>query len=85
MIVNKWDFGKRKYDKVKIKDDPMIKMYCQDMNQTVKCINCKNIVLYGNTYSSLQYHNDLGLAYPVCPNCYEKEWAIKKSYVENDV
>lgn len=43
------------------------------LGQEISCASCGKRVKAGNTFTSLEIHNDLGLGYLVCEQCYSKE------------
>ena len=76
--VQKWDFKKHCYEDALIDDE--CSLYEIDMNKIVKCPNCNKEVIFGDCYTSKQYHSDYGFGYAVCEECYEKE---RKQEIEN--
>lgn len=36
-------------------------------------------LLRGSAYTSLEVHNQFGLGYPVCEECYQKEWERERA------
>lgn len=77
MVVNKWNFKTREYEKVEIPDNRKIGLYSNNMNEIVQCINCGNELRFGDSYTSRQYHTEIGFGYCVCNSCYEKEWKLE--------
>lgn len=49
------------------------KIYCDDMDELVRCPSCKKILKFGDSYTSREVLTDVGFGYAVCPDCYEKE------------
>lgn len=45
-------------------------LYEVDMDQIVQCAHCGREVRYGDCYTSRTIHNDYGLGYAVCEDCY---------------
>ena len=74
--ANKWDFKKHKYERTQIDDN--CSLYETDMEKIVKCPNCNKDVKFGDCYTSKQYHNNIGLGYAVCEDCYNNEWKLYK-------
>lgn len=68
---NKWDFNKKEYESVLIDDECLMRE--NDLKKIIKCPNCNKEFQCGLGYTSLKYHNDFGLGYIVCKDCYEKE------------
>lgn len=77
MIVNKWNFKTREYEKVEIPDNRKICLYSNNMNEIIQCISCGNELKFGDGYTSRLYHAEMGLGYCVCHNCYEEECMIE--------
>ena len=53
------------------------------MEEFVNCAECGNRIKYGQCYTSMKIHNNDGLGYPVCYECYLKELRIKNHNVFN--
>lgn len=79
MIVNKWNFKTKEYEKVEIPDNRKICLYSNNMNETIQCISCGNELKFGDSYASRRYHTEMGLGYCVCHNCYEEEWILESA------
>ena len=75
MYVNKWYPDKHEYQQIFIplSEDDNIKLYTDNMDEMMNCVNCFKKVKYGEMYTSRIYHNYMGLGYAVCKECYEKE------------
>lgn len=82
MLLRKWNYEKRTYTPYEIPDNKElnIKLYSNDMDEIVNCPRCLNKVRYGETYTSLEFHNNFGLGFPVCKECYQKEWEERRRY-----
>ena len=74
MIYRKWDGEVHQYLPYPVPDDKRLTLYCEDMEQEVDCCQCLKPIKYGETYTSKEVHNWVGLGYAVCPKCYEEEW-----------
>lgn len=72
MRLQKWNYEKHEYEPF---DSPakFTVLYSSDMSEPIQCANCGKDMTYGEGYTSQTIHNDLGLGYPVCENCYEVE------------
>ena len=46
----------------------------------MNCPHCGKELPYGETYTSKEIHNWVGLGYGVCEECYEEEWKRRKKY-----
>lgn len=73
MLVGKWNYKTHKYDEYKKPDDWKIELYTDDMEKIINCCQCGAAVKYGECYTSLEVHNNYGLGFAVCEECYCKE------------
>ena len=80
MLVNKWNFKTKEYEKVEISDNRKISLYSNNMNEIIQCINCGKELIFGDSYTSRRYHTEMGFGYCVCHNCYEEEWELEVAY-----
>jgi hypothetical protein len=71
MMAEKWDVKTHKYEPYTLPKGCYL--YSEDMDATVACAQCGKIITYGEGYTSKQVHNQYGLGYPVCEDCYTKE------------
>ena len=74
MILNKWNYKKHIYESYEIPNNWNCKLYSEDMNEIVNCPHCGKKLKYGDTYTSLEIHNNMGFGFGVCEKCYKKEW-----------
>lgn len=74
MLLHKWDYQVHDYMPHFIPEDWNCLIYSEDMNEIVNCPHCGKKLLWGNTYTSLEIHNNVGFGYGVCAECYEAEW-----------
>ena len=78
--MQKWDFRNRKYTAYQIPSDWFTPMIAA-MEDVVNCACCGKKVMYGECYTSRKIHSNLGLGYPVCSECYEKEWEEERNWI----
>lgn len=85
MLLRKWNYEKHTYTPYEISDNKElnIKLYSEDMDELVNCPHCLKKVRYGETFTSLEFHNDFGLGFPVCEECYQKEWKERRKHESN--
>jgi len=76
----KWDFKTREYEPYIPDPSWNIKLISDDMEELIDCANCGTHVIYGRTYTSRAIHTSIGLGYPVCGACYDKELKLEKKY-----
>lgn len=82
MILNKWNVKKHTYEPYEIPDEWNSPLYCEDMTKVVNCVQCGMKLSYGETYTSKEVHNGIGLGYGVCEKCYQEEWERKRGESE---
>ena len=77
MILQKWNGKKHKYEDYKIPNDWNVKTYSKNMEEKINCAQCGKKIAFGDCYTSLEIHTELGFGYGVCEKCYQKEWQRK--------
>lgn len=72
MILQKWNFATHQYE---LFDSPAVnvKLIAMDLDEHVDCANCGKDMEYGDGYTSRTIHNNAGLGFPVCEDCYTVE------------
>ena len=78
-MMRKWNFKTRKYEPYSVPEKWKCPIWTDDMDEIVNCPSCGKVMTYGQGYISSQIHNEHGLGYSVCGDCYEKEWAAEKA------
>jgi hypothetical protein len=73
-ILRKWNYKKHDYEPYEVPDDWKLVLYTDNMDEITTCPHCGKAVEFGETYTSKEIHTETGFGYPVCGNCYEKEW-----------
>lgn len=78
ILLQKWNFDTHQYEPF---ESParVLSLYSEDMLQEVDCANCGKRMTYGDGYTSRTIHNHVGLGYPVCEDCYEKEHELEQA------
>jgi hypothetical protein len=71
--VQKWNPRTHEYEAYTVPKDWKIVLYTEDMDTPINCVQCGKDMKYGNGYTSKQVHTEIGLGYPVCGDCYQKE------------
>lgn len=79
MIVNKWNFEKRKYDIVDIPNNWFV-VTNAPLGIHVDCVSCGKDLLVDDAYTSYQYQDDIGFGYLICEDCCEKEQKLRLKY-----
>lgn len=80
MKLRKWNYETHEYEPIEVPDEWNIPLYPDDMEEIVNCPHCGKELPYGETYTSKEIHNWVGLGYGVCEECYEKEWKRRNKY-----
>ena len=52
-------------------------MYHHDTDKKVTCAQCGQEITFGDSYSSWEIQNNIGLGYAVWEKCYKLEWRRK--------
>ncbi len=78
MILQKWNWSKHTYEDYEVPNNWVCKCYSDDMNEIVNCPHCGEQITFGESYTSMEIHTDLGFGYAVCGDCYDKEWNRRK-------
>lgn len=84
MILNKWNYKKHKYEEYKIPDKWNVKTYGNGMDEIINCCKCGKKLKFGDSYTSLEVHTEMGFGYSVCEKCYEREWKRREKIDEKD-
>lgn len=71
--IRRWNYQKHEYEPYEPREGMKIVLYSSDMNEKINCTSCGVDMTYGDGYTSRELHNSVGLGYPVCEYCYEKE------------
>ena len=74
MILNKWNYKKHIYEDYEIPNEWNVKTYADSLNEIINCCQCGKRIKFGDSYTSLEVHTEMGFGYSVCKRCYEKEW-----------
>lgn len=72
-VLQKWNGELHDYEPLLVPEKWNVKTYSEDMTEKVNCPHCGTVLLYGETYTSLEVHNAFGIGYGVCKDCYKKE------------
>lgn len=80
MILQKWNYEKRDYEDYEIPNEWNVKTYNKNMEEIINCCQCGKKLLFGDSYTSLEVHTEMGFGYSVCGDCYEKEWKRRERY-----
>lgn len=73
MNIQKWNPKKHVYESYEPNPEWKLILLSDDMDELVNCAQCGKKIKFGDSYTSKQIHNPIGLGYPVCESCYEVE------------
>lgn len=71
MIAKKWNCKQHEYVDYELPQGCSLSY--NDLSDITSCAECGRKLQYGDTYGSLTIHNEMGLSYPVCYECFCKE------------
>ena len=77
-----WDFETHAYHDRLINEESAL--YETDMSKIVKCANCAKSLRFGDCYTSRKIHNQAGLGFAVCEQCYNQEWEEERNAPKKD-
>lgn len=80
MKLNKWNYKTKEYDVVEVPEDYECKSYTDDMSEIVNCPHCGGKFMFGQCYTSMEFHTSMGFGYAVCESCYEQEVERRMRY-----
>lgn len=72
MILHKWNKDTKTYEEFE-SPAKRVQLFTTDMNMVVDCVECGKEMHYGDCYTSRRIHNNMGMGYHVCSECYQKE------------
>lgn len=80
-IGGKWNYARQEYEPYSVPEDWRVILLSIDMTERINCTSCGKEAVYGDCYTSMEIHTTrIGLGYPVCSECYDKEWERKIKY-----
>lgn len=72
MILKKWNYKLEEYEEFESPaDNPAL--FESNLSAIRDCASCGDSLEYGQMYTSLEIHNNWGLGYGVCGECYQLE------------
>lgn len=77
-IIGRWNWRTHEYEPYITPPEWKIRLFSEDMDELVNCARCGIDLKYGDTLTSRELHNGLGLGYPVCDSCHEAEYARER-------
>lgn len=76
----RWDYLDHCYYRVTKPANWKCSIYEVDLDTIVNCIECGKKIKFGDSFTSMEYHTEIGFGYAVCEHCYNKEWERRRSY-----
>ena len=71
-IMKKWNYETHQYEEYKVPSDWNVSMYETDMDKVVNCAECGKQIKYGESYTSVKIHDEVGFGYAVYYDCHCK-------------
>ena len=77
ITMRKWNFPLHEYEIVK---NEWSLILAPPESTTTRCANCKESLLVDISYSSIQWHNNVGFGFPVCEKCHDAEFKLREKH-----
>ena len=78
MKLQKFSRVDHKYHDYYVADKYNLKTFTLDMDEIVNCCQCMKEMRFGDGYTSMEVHTEIGFGYCVCYDCYQEE--MKRRY-----
>ena len=75
--MQKYNRETKQYEKYNVPREWNCPLCGEDMDEVVNSAQCGKELPLGDTYTSLEIHNQVGLGYGVCGGCYQEEYFRK--------
>lgn len=82
VFLKRWNYSENKYMPYMVPDDWNVGFYEEDLDKKCNCACCGKLDKYGNMFSSMEIHNDVGYGYMVCRNCSDAELQRRSDYAK---
>lgn len=79
----KWNYVTHSYDDYYVPVDK--KLVFSDpgsLDTIINCCQCLKEIKFGDSYTSLEVHTEMGMGYAVCEDCYNQEWVRRNKLKE---
>ena len=80
--MQKWSYRDKEYQSYNPPKEWNTPLLIEDVSGVVNCASCGKQMVFGNGYTSRTIHNDYGMGYCVCLECYEGDIREEKWYRE---
>ena len=77
-MLRKWNYEKHKYEAHYVPVNWNVKIYADNMEEIINCAHCGKKIKAGDSYTSCEIHNEVGIGYGICEKCFNKEMLRKK-------
>lgn len=84
VVYNKWNALAHRYDPYYVPADKKLVFYDTDLEDIVNCCQCLKEIKYGDSYTSLEVHTEIGTGYAVCESCYSQEIARREKLTRRE-
>ena len=71
--MQKWNNQKLEYEPYEIPKEWYCPIFAR-LYEYINCASCGKKLMVAECYTSKKIHNEVGLGYCVCGECYKKEW-----------
>lgn len=80
MLLKIWNYERHKYEKYRVPNEWNVKIYADNMEEIINCAHCGKKIKAGDSYTSYEIHNEVGIGYGVCEKCFNIEMLRKNKY-----
>lgn len=84
MIIQRFNVKTKQYEDCRLPNTWRIKLICDNDNEKLNCVNCGKEITFSKSYTSMRYHNNYGIGYLECENCYFSYMPIYIKYKEDN-
>ncbi len=78
--MKRWNYVTRSYEDYSYPADWNVCIMSMDMHKKVSCAGCGAVIKHGEAFTSRVLHNNYGIGYDVCSECYERERAEEQKW-----
>lgn len=71
--LKKWNVKSKEYEDYEVPDNWKVATYSNLMKERVNCCQCGKEITFGESYTSLEVHTEIGFGHAVCEQCYREE------------
>ena len=78
-VYRKWNYETHKYDDYLVPSKYYLSTFEENMDEKVNCCQCLKEMRFGDGYTSMEVHTNMGFGYCVCEDCYDKEMERRRN------